>query len=122
MTALDLDRAPTVATAGVPLFADELAAQAVATVRVDWAPPAAGAEAALKRAVLAPGTAAATAESARRLTTARAQWVDVRPAAEVLGLERGEFLHAGPPVDWAHACGPLRGALLGAMVYEGLAD
>ena len=88
MTALDLDRAPTVATAGVPLFADELAAQAVATVRVDWAPPAAGAEAALKRAVLAPGTAAATAESARRLTTARAQWVDVRPAAEVLGLAK----------------------------------
>jgi hypothetical protein len=122
MTALDLDRAPTVATAGVPLFADELAAQAVSAVRVDWAPPTAGAEAALKQVVLAPGTAAATAESARRLTTARALWVDVRPAAEVLGLDRGEFLHAGPPVDWAHACGPLRGALLGAMVYEGLAD
>ncbi len=122
MTALDLDRAPTVATAGVPLFADELSAQAATPVRVDWAPPAAGAEAALKKVALAPGTWAATQESARRMTTARAQWVDVRPAGEVLGLERGEFLHAGPPVDWAHACGPLRGALLGAMVYEGLAD
>jgi len=122
MTALDLDRAPVVVTAGVPLFADELAAQAVTPIRVDWVPPASGAEAALKRVVLTPGTAAATAESARRLTTARAQWVDVRPAGEVLGLEPGEFLHAGPPVDWAHACGPLRGALLGAIVYEGLAD
>ena len=122
MTALDLDRAPTVATAGVPLFADELVAQAVTPVRVDWAPPASGAERALKDVVLAPGTWRATQESARRLSTARAHWVDVRPAGEVLGLERGEFLHAGPPVDWAHACGPLRGALLGAMVYEGLAD
>lgn len=122
MTALDLDRPPTVATAGVPLFADELVAQAVTPVRVDWTPPASGAEAALKQVVLAPGAAAATAESARRLTTARALWVGVRPAGEVLGLERGEFLHAGPPVDWAHACGPLRGALLGAMVYEGLAE
>jgi hypothetical protein len=122
MTVLDLDRAPTVATAGVPLFADELSAQAVTPLRVDWAPPASGAEAALKVVALAPGTWPATEESARRMATARAHWVDVRPAAEVLGLERGEFLHAGPPVDWSHACGPLRGALLGAMVYEGLAD
>ena len=58
----------------------------------------------------------------RRLTAAKAQWVDVVPAREALGLERGEFLHAGPPVGWADASGPVRGALAGAMIYEGLAD
>jgi hypothetical protein len=40
----------------------------------------------------------------------------------VLGLERGTFLHAGPPIEWERASGPLRGALIGAMLYEELAD
>ena len=57
----------------------------------------------------------------RRLVSARPQWVDVVSAREALGLGPSEFLHAGPPVDWAHASGPVRGALAGAMIYEGLA-
>ena len=31
------------------------------------------------------------------------------------------ILHAGPPIEWADMSGPLRGAVLGAAVYEGLA-
>ncbi|MFD0803765.1 DUF1116 domain-containing protein, partial [Streptomonospora algeriensis] len=52
----------------------------------------------------------------------RPQLVDVRPAGEALGLRPGSFLHAGPPIGWENAAGPLRGALMGAMVFEGLAD
>ncbi len=48
--------------------------------------------------------------------------VDVRPASEALGLQHGEFLHAGPPIEWDRASGPMRGALIGAMLFEGLAD
>jgi hypothetical protein len=51
----------------------------------------------------------------------RARLVDVRPASEALGLRPGEFCHAGPPVDFARASGPLRGALIGALIFEGLA-
>jgi len=32
------------------------------------------------------------------------------------------FLHAGPPLAWERASGPMRGAIIGAMLYEGLAD
>jgi hypothetical protein len=46
--------------------------------------------------------------------------VDVAPAAELLGLEPGQFLHAGPPITWDRASGPLRGALMGAAALEGL--
>ena len=35
----------------------------------------------------------------RRCSAAQAHLVDVRPASEALGLERGQFLHAGPPVE-----------------------
>lgn len=32
------------------------------------------------------------------------------------------ILHAGPPIGWDRMCGPLRGAICGAMVFEGWAD
>jgi len=46
----------------------------------------------------------------------------VRPAAEVtdrVGPRR--FLHGGPPVELAELPGPMRGALAGALVFEGQA-
>jgi hypothetical protein len=46
--------------------------------------------------------------------------VDVLPASEALGLGEGEFLHAGPPITWDRASGPLRGALMGGAALEGL--
>ena len=121
MIELDLDEPPAVVTAGAPLFAEALVAQAAAPRDVQWSPPAPGTSRDLAAIAADPRTAPASAESVRRLTTARPHWVDIRPAAEVLGLGPREFLHAGPPVTWADACGPLRGALAGAMVYEGLA-
>ncbi|MGH3341977.1 MAG: DUF1116 domain-containing protein, partial [Carbonactinosporaceae bacterium] len=48
--------------------------------------------------------------------------VDVRPARDALGLRPGSFLHAGPPLAWERASGPMRGALIGAMLFERLAD
>jgi hypothetical protein len=30
-------------------------------------------------------------------------------------------LHAGPPVTWDRMCGPMRGAVIGGLIYEGLA-
>ena len=31
------------------------------------------------------------------------------------------ILHAGPPIAWAKMCGPMQGAIVGAIVYEGWA-
>jgi hypothetical protein len=31
------------------------------------------------------------------------------------------LLHAGPPITWERASGPMRGAIVGALIYEGLA-
>ena len=46
--------------------------------------------------------------------------VDVVQAGPGAGPGAGEFLHAGPPISWERASGPLRGALIGAAVFEGL--
>jgi hypothetical protein len=48
--------------------------------------------------------------------------VDVVPASEALDLAPGQFLHAGPPIAWDRASGPLRGALMGGAALEGLVD
>ena len=110
----------TVVTAGAGLLADAVEAQAVATRRVDWQPPQ-GDPVALA-AVLADGRRRdANARALDAMLTAEATLVDVRPAHEVLDLQPGQFLHAGPPITWDRASGPLRGALIGAMLLEGLA-
>ncbi|TVR41981.1 MAG: DUF1116 domain-containing protein [Bacteroidia bacterium] len=37
------------------------------------------------------------------------------------GMKQNLILHSGPPVTWDRMCGPTRGAILGALLYEGLA-
>ncbi|TQJ51914.1 DUF1116 domain-containing protein [Phycicoccus sp. SLBN-51] len=111
-----------VATAGVSLFADALRSQAVPVTETAWQPPLDGTSADLSVVLADPRREEANAEALRRMTAAGADLVDVRPASEALGLEKGTFLHAGPPIEWERASGPLKGALIGAMLFEGLAD
>jgi hypothetical protein len=120
MTAL-LRGAPHVITAGLSLLADAAEHQAARVTRVDWQPPMAGVEDDLVAVLGDTRRAAANATAIERMLAVRAQLVDVLPAADALGLQAGEFLHAGPPITWDRASGPLRGALMGAAVLEGLA-
>ncbi|NUO33689.1 MAG: DUF1116 domain-containing protein, partial [Dermatophilaceae bacterium] len=117
-----LSQEVSVAAVGVSLFADALRAQAVPVAEAAWQPPIAGTSADLARVLADPRRDAANAEALRRMVAAGADLVDVRPAREALGLERGTFLHAGPPIEFGRASGPLKGALIGAMLFEGLAD
>jgi hypothetical protein len=109
-------------TAGVDLFADAAQQQAARVTRVDWTPPMPGTEIALATVAADPRRVPGNAEAVRRVQAAQALLVDVVPAHNALGLARSDFLHAGPPIDWARASGPLRGALMGAAMFEGLAD
>jgi hypothetical protein len=110
-----------VVVAGASLLADPLRQQAVDVAEVLWQPPA-GDPAALATVMSDRRRSAANARALEAMLGAEAQLVDVLPASEVLGLQPGEFLHAGPPIDWDRASGPLRGALVGACLFEGLAD
>ncbi len=109
-----------VATAGVEAFDADLAAQGVTVTRTDWRPPLPGTAAALATLALDAVVAEANEVALGRLLAARPMLVDVVPAAVALGLERDTFLHAGPPQPWERAAGPLRGALIGAALFEGV--
>lgn len=110
-----------VVTAGASLLADSVEQQAVTTHRVDWKPPV-GDPASLATVMGDARRRAANEQALQAMLTAEATLVDVRPASEALGLEPGQLLHAGPPLDWERASGPMRGALIGALLLEGLAD
>ena len=117
---MTLSTPPSVVTAGAVMLADALAQQAVAVSPVLWRPPA-GDPASVAAVMGDPRRRAANARALDAMLAARAGLVDVLPASVALGLEKGQFLHAGPPIDWDRASGPLRGALIGAMLFEGLA-
>jgi hypothetical protein len=118
-----LDGEPSVVAAGAAILAEALEQQAADVTVVDWRPPVDDTLAEpLARTAADPRRAEANARAVELLTTATPHAVDVRPAGDVLGLGRAELLHAGPPIGWADASGPLRGAIVGALLYEGLAD
>ncbi|MEU4696016.1 DUF1116 domain-containing protein [Nonomuraea dietziae] len=119
MTLLPAD--PHVITVGADLLGEALDAQAVPRTPVEWRPPLQGTAAALARVLADPRRSAANELAVGRLLSARPQLVGVRPAADALGLERGTFLHAGPPITWERASGPMRGALIGAVLLEDMA-
>ena len=58
-----------------------------------------------------------------RMMAARPILRGVAPAREVIpGMGERLLLHAGPPITWDRASGPLRGAIIGACIYEGWAQ
>ncbi|WP_205471153.1 DUF1116 domain-containing protein [Nocardioides sp. SYSU D00038] len=111
-----------VVSVGADLFADAVAGQAVDVSRVEWRPPMPGTEADLATVAADPLRRDANERALAAMLGVTAHLVDVVPAANALGLEPGQFLHAGPPIAWARASGPLRGALMGGAALEGLVD
>jgi hypothetical protein len=113
---------PSVVNVGADLLADAIADQAAPVTRVDWRPPMPGTEADLAVVAADPRRRDANERALAAMLEVTASLVDVAPAAEALGLQRGQFLHAGPPLEWERASGPMRGALMGAAALEGLVE
>ncbi len=64
----------------------------------------------------------ANKEAFDRLLSARPVLVGMGKAIDVIpGMKKNMILHAGPPITWDRMCGPQRGAVIGALIYEGMA-
>jgi hypothetical protein len=123
---------PRVLNVGVRTFADTLTAVGAPHLQVDWQPPAGGdPELGALLAALADDAApdslggriaAANAEALRRILAADPVWEDVRPAREIWPeMDERLLFHAGPPIAWERMCGPMQGAVIGAILLEGWA-
>jgi len=65
----------------------------------------------------------ANAKVIEKIKAARPNLIDVAPAGSVIPALSGKraLLHAGPPIAYADMTGPMRGACLGALLFEGWA-
>ncbi|MBM7561694.1 YlbE family protein [Fusibacter tunisiensis] len=65
----------------------------------------------------------ANQEAMNRLQKAQPTIVGLGIAGETLpGMTKKTIFHAGPPVTWNNMTGPLKGAVIGGLIYEGLAS
>ena len=65
----------------------------------------------------------ANAETVERMMEAHPVLVGVGRAIDVIpGMREDLLLHAGPPITWERASGPMRGAITGALIFEGKAS
>lgn len=66
---------------------------------------------------------AANQEAVEMLLNAQPTLIGIGKAGDDLpGMTKKTVLHAGPPVKWEDMSGPLRGAVIGGLIYEGLAE
>jgi hypothetical protein len=64
----------------------------------------------------------ANARATERMMEAQPVVVGLGKAIDVIpGMRENLLLHAGPPITWARASGPMRGAITGALIFEGKA-
>jgi hypothetical protein len=112
---------------GLPGFARDLAANGAAVAQVDWVPPAGGKLELLSALQFLSSREdvirKANENAISKILSAEPVLADVRRAGELIPELDAErlILHAGPPIEWARMCGPLRGAVCGAIVFEGWA-
>ncbi len=112
---------------GIESFAQNLRPRGVHAVQVDWKPPAGGDErlAGLLSRLEASATAdvaAANAEAFARILAGKPTLVGIgRAIDDIPGMHEKLVLHAGPPIDWERMSGPMRGAVIGGLIYERLA-
>jgi len=65
----------------------------------------------------------ANEEGIKRMQDGQPVLVDIKYAKDVLpGMEENVIGHAGPPIEWKDMTGPLKGAIIGAVKYERLAE
>ncbi|WP_372347158.1 DUF1116 domain-containing protein [Streptomyces sp. KL116D] len=117
-----------VVNVGLAMFDADLKAQHAQVSTLDWTPPGGGnPEAARALDVLdEPGLAAtieaANAEAVERIMAARPMLIGFGRALDVVpGMTATTILHSGPPITWDRMNGPMKGAVTGALVFEGLA-
>jgi len=114
---------------GLSSFADTLRDHGTPVLDLDWRPPAGG-DPALADLIdrLKDGggwneeVERANADAVGRLLAAEPRVIGIGIARDVIpGMTDRTILHAGPPLPWERMCGPMRGAVLGGLIYEKLA-
>jgi hypothetical protein len=106
---------------GLDSMSQSVKAQGVKVTNVDWQPPG------REYSPLYHTKGGINIDEANQVVVDRIRrgqpvLVGMGIAREVIpGMHAKMILHAGPPIEWERMCGPTRGAVMGALIYEGMA-
>jgi hypothetical protein len=107
---------------GLTSMAKSVSDQGVKVIDLDWSPPKDGVPR-LRQTRSGLSIDAANQEVISRIKRGQAVLAGMGIARDVIpGMHDHVLLHAGPPIEWQRMCGPTRGAVMGALIYEGLAQ
>ena len=110
-----------VVNVGLASMVGPMKAQEVPVIDVDWRPPKEGIKH-LRFTKSGKSIDDANAEAIARIKKGRPVLVGMGLAKDVIpGFHENLILHAGPPITWDRMCGPTKGAVMGALIYEGKA-
>ncbi|MBW1811597.1 MAG: DUF1116 domain-containing protein [Deltaproteobacteria bacterium] len=100
----------------------------VPVTQVEFQPPAGGDPKRLRKLSelykpkIAKAIEQANQQALEKLLAGQPQLIGVGVARELIpDMQADLFLHAGPPIEWERMSGPLRGAVIGGILLEGLA-
>lgn len=115
-------------TVGIDFVTDDIKKQGVKATQLNWMPPARGNEKLLAlldkldQPDIREKIEKANQEAVERIIKSQPVLIGFDQAINVVpGMTKNTILHAGPPIEWENMSGPMRGAVTGAIVFEGLA-
>jgi len=103
-------------------FYEDLSSVNVPALNLNWKPAAKGDSellSVLEKLGDRPNIDAANQEALKRINSSQPVLVGVGIAKDTIpGMKENMLLHAGPPITWDRMSGPLRGAVIGALIFE----
>lgn len=113
---------------GLEMFKDDLLKQKTSVSHLEWKPPGGGkpeliaALDKLEQPEILEKIEAANKLAVERIINSQPVLIGFDQAINVVpGMTKTTILHAGPPITWEKMSGPMKGAVTGALVFEGLA-
>jgi hypothetical protein len=113
-----------VVNTGLKSFTTSIEASGASVVQVNWKPPVdVSAKASEKIAASKLKIEEANKKALDIILSGTPFIVGMDIALNVIpGMKKNLILHSGPPITWDRMCGPTRGAIIGALIYEGMAS
>ncbi|MBL6990695.1 MAG: DUF1116 domain-containing protein [Bacteriovoracaceae bacterium] len=109
---------------GLKSFHETLTKAGVSSVQVDWKPPV-EIDHTLKDKIdnYKGEINKANQQALERVLNSKPSLVGMDIAKNVIpGMQDNLILHSGPPITWEKMCGPMRGGVMAALIYEGMAS
>lgn len=113
---------------GLEMFKDDILKQKGKVSHLEWKPPGGGKPELialldqLDQPDIREKIEAANQQAVERIINSQPVLIGFDQAINVVpGMTKKTILHAGPPITWERMSGPMKGAVTGALVFEGLA-